>query len=262
VKDCKNKKDQPCGIGGCIRYHHKLLHPDESTKFINYEDRDSQCSELPDLRDIDGGNLFHLASSGTISLQTVVVNLTTGGGGMKKVVVLLDSGSQSTCIDEELAKDLNFKVLMSDVRRTVGYADRDVKLISKLIQFELTSLDGLIVQTMTGWTIKNLAAGTGIVDWSNEKKNFKHLANLPFHTLPDRPRIAAIIGTGYAGLFNASDVRVDKSNMSAPIGLLTPLGWTAVGASAKKNNFNFISDDTLCYFDPVILFNKSSVASD
>jgi hypothetical protein len=40
-----------------------------------------------------------------------VVNLTLGGGGMKRVVILLDSGSRSTCIDENLAKDL-FQILL------------------------------------------------------------------------------------------------------------------------------------------------------
>ena len=267
VKDCTFKKDKTCGVGGCIRYHHQLLHPDASTNFIDYEDRDSTCSELPDLRDIDDGNLFHVASPGTISLQTVVVNLTAGSGGMKQVVVLLDSGSQSTCIDEDFAERLKLPISMSDVKRTVGYADREVKIISNLVQFEITSLDGLVTQTMTGWTIKNLASGTGIVDWSKEKRNFKHLANLPFHALPKEPRIIAIIGTGYAGLFKASAIKEDKTDILAPMGLLTPFGWTAVGASAKKSNYNFISDngeevDTLCYFDPILMNSKSSLNSD
>jgi hypothetical protein len=49
IRDCKTDKNLPCGVEGCARYHHPLIHPEESVKGVNFEDRDSNCSELTDV---------------------------------------------------------------------------------------------------------------------------------------------------------------------------------------------------------------------
>jgi hypothetical protein len=270
VKDCKVAKDKLCGIEGCVRFHHALLHPDSSVNNIGYEDRDSTCSELPDF-DFESESLLHVASPGSISLQTIVVNLTVGGAS-KPVIALLDSGSQATCIDEDLATRLKLTVLIGSTKRRVDYADRVAEMNSQLIQFEISSLDGLTTQTLTGWTMKDLASRTGIVDWSKEKLKFQHLKSVPFPTLPKPERISILIGTGYPNLYIASKAVSDSTNASAPVALLTPLGWSAVGASSKGNSssdlISLLSQvdrtdgqeliDTMCLFSPVLLHSKSA----
>ena len=199
------------------------------------------CSDLTEL-DSESESMFHVAAPGSISLQTIVVNLSVGGAS-KQVVALLDSGSQATCIDEDLATRLNLKTLIGPTKRKVGYADRIAEMTSKLIQFEISSLDGLTSQTMTGWTLKDLASKTGIVDWSQEKSKFEHLRSLPFPKLPSNAKISIIIGTSYPSLYCATKVVSDPKNKHSPVALLTPLGWSCVGTSLKKQ------DDMINYMD-------------
>ncbi len=125
VSACRFYPKQLCGVKGCQRFHHRLLHPStKSTVF--YEDRDSDCSTLPDLDqinfdDLESGSdnsdevpeqsetfhtdVFGVARDGAISLQTLVCDIRTKSG-TKQVVVLLDSGSNSTLIDQALASKL------------------------------------------------------------------------------------------------------------------------------------------------------------
>ena len=131
VSSCKFFPKQLCGVKGCQRFHHKLLHPStKSTVF--FEDRDSNCSTLPDLDqinfdDLESGSedsdealeqseafhtdVFGVARDGAISLQTLVCNIKTESG-TRQVVVLLDSGSNSSLIDQALASKIKAKVLM------------------------------------------------------------------------------------------------------------------------------------------------------
>jgi len=48
IKDCLDKDDKLCGVGGCVRFHHPLLHPEESVNFENVEKTDS-CYREPKL---------------------------------------------------------------------------------------------------------------------------------------------------------------------------------------------------------------------
>ena len=110
VSSCKFYQKQLCGVKGCQRFHHKLLHPStKSTVF--FENRDSDCSTLPDIDqinfdDLESGSedsdeapeqseafhtdVFGVARDGAISLQTLVCDIRTESG-TKQVVVLLDS---------------------------------------------------------------------------------------------------------------------------------------------------------------------------
>ncbi len=109
VSNCKFFPKQLCGVKGCQRFHHKLLHPStKSTVF--FEGRDSNCSTLPDIDqinfdDLESGSedsddapeqseafhadVFGVAREGAISLQTLVCDIRTECG--TKQVVILDT---------------------------------------------------------------------------------------------------------------------------------------------------------------------------
>jgi hypothetical protein len=130
VSSCKFYPKQLCGVKGCQRFHHSLLHPStKSTVF--YEDRDSYCSTLPDLDQInfddlesgsessgegpDQSEIFHtdvfgVARDGAISLQSLICEIKTGSGN-RQVVVQLDYGSNSSLIDQAFASKLKAKVV-------------------------------------------------------------------------------------------------------------------------------------------------------
>jgi hypothetical protein len=90
VTSCKFNPSLLCRVRGCKRFHHKLLHPSTKSTVI-YDNRDSVCSTLPDLDQInfedlksgseDSGkgaeqsetfhtDVFGVARDGAISLQT------------------------------------------------------------------------------------------------------------------------------------------------------------------------------------------------
>jgi hypothetical protein len=158
VTSCQFNPGTLCGVRGCKRFHHRLLHPGtKSTLF--FEDRDSDCSTLPDLdqitfEDLESGSedsgkgaeqseafhtdVFGVARDRAISLQTLVCDIKTESG-TKQVVVLLDSGSNSSLIDQDLASKLKAEVLDGPIVRKVNYVDRQVEVKSDLVSFQLVN---------------------------------------------------------------------------------------------------------------------------
>jgi hypothetical protein len=160
VSSCKFLPKLLCRVKGCTIFHHKRLHPStKSTVF--YEDRDRDCSTPLDLDQINFDNLksgsedsgkgaeqsetFHadvlgVARDGGISLQILVCDIKTESG-TKQVVVLLDSGSNSSLIDQDLASKLKTKAMDGPIVRKVNYVDRQVEVRSELVSFRLVNLN-------------------------------------------------------------------------------------------------------------------------
>jgi len=175
---------------------------------------------------------YHVASPGSISLQTVICHISNKGASFP-IIALLDSGSNSTMINESLAKNLRLPVKMGPVTRKVNYADRQAEVRSKLVEFQIASLDGLNSQTCFGWTVPDLAKNAGIVDWSEQKKDFAHLRRVAFPKLPKEARISVLIGTDHNNLFKPIKIVENPESNKDPWAVLTPLGWTCIGASAQ-----------------------------
>ncbi len=134
ISKCTYNQGQPCGIKNCVRYHHPLLHVNPKIA-VFHEDRDSDCSDLPDLNEINFEEMdsnsdsdevetfhvdvSHVARAGAVSLQTLVGDVKAGGKS-QRIIVLLDSGSNSTLIDQALASKLKAKVVQGPVTRKVN----------------------------------------------------------------------------------------------------------------------------------------------
>ncbi len=108
---------------------------------------------------------------------------------------MLDSGSNSTLIDQALASKLKAKVVQGPVTRKVNYVDRQVEVESSLVSFVLTDVDGRHSQVLEAWTVKDLAKRSGVVDWSEQKRKFEHIRDVPFVQLPKPAKIDVLIGT-------------------------------------------------------------------
>jgi hypothetical protein len=94
ISKCTYNQGKPCGITNFVRYHHPLLHINPKVA-VFYEDRDSYCSELPDLSEINfeemdsnsdsdkvetfNVDVSHVARAGAVSLQTIVCDVKAGG---------------------------------------------------------------------------------------------------------------------------------------------------------------------------------------
>ena len=77
---------------------------------------------------------------GAISLQTLVCDIKTNSG-TKQVIVLLDSGSNSSLIEQALASKLKAKVIEGPIVRKVNYVDGRVEVRSDQVYFELVNLN-------------------------------------------------------------------------------------------------------------------------
>jgi len=252
VASCRFKPDTLCGVRGCKRFHHKLLHPStKSTVF--YEDRDSDCSDLPDLDqinfdDLESGSedsgegaeqseafhadVFGVARDGAISLQTLVCDIKTESG-TRQVVVLLDSGSNSSLIDQDLASKLKAEVRDGPIVRKVNYVDRQVEVRSDLVSFELINPDTNYSRTVLAWTVKDLAKRSNVVDWSRTRKKFEHLRDVNFTPLPNPARISVLIGADCHDLMRGLET-ISGNKPDHPWAVKTPLGWTCLGPSEPK----------------------------
>lgn len=222
VRDCKNNEGRKCNLEKCERYHHRLLHPDRPSHVL-FEDTYTNCAELN-----------KIASPGAVSLQTVVCKI-VGQNIVKEIVILLDTGANTTLIDKKLAADLKLNQIGEPYYKWFHTAHSAARIRVSKVEFQLQSLDGTVTQTLIGDTIENLTNDTGIVDWSVEKKNFKHLAKVDFPKLPDPQRVYVIIGTDHVGLFAPIRTVHDPNQPDAPMAALTPLGWTCMGRSSRES---------------------------
>ena len=81
-----------------------------------------------------------MARDGAISPQTLVCDIKTNSG-TKQVIVLLDSGSNSSLIQQALASKLKAKVIEGPIVRKVNYVDGRVEVRSDQVYFELVNLN-------------------------------------------------------------------------------------------------------------------------
>jgi len=239
---CNYEKGKLCGIDGCQRYEHPLLHADKSVGNVAIGDWCDEFHGHLTWTDEEASFSYtismHLARSGAISLQTVVCKIGARNGRPGySTVAMLDSGSNTTCIDEELAKKLKLQVRCGPVDRTIHLLDCKTKIKSYLVEVQLTSSDGLVSLTITAWTVKDLTKNTGVVDWSVEKKNFPHLKDIPFPPLPKAAVIQLLIGTDNVSLFTP-DTPVKSEDGKGPIAYKIPLGWTCLGPSTNPDSEN------------------------
>jgi len=112
---------------------------------------------------------FGVARDGAISLQTLVCDIKTKSG-TKQVVVLLDSGSNSSLIDQALASKLKAKVIEGPIVRKVNYVDGRVEVRSDQVYFKLVNLNNKLSWTVLAWTVENLATRSNFVYWSKAKR--------------------------------------------------------------------------------------------
>jgi hypothetical protein len=138
------------------------------------ESGSEDSDEVPEQSETFHTDVFGVARDGAISLQTLVCDIRTQTG-TKQVVVLLDSGSNSTLIDQALASKLKAEVVDGPIVRKVNYVDRQVEVKSDLVSFELVNPSNKYSRTVLAWTVENLAKRSNIVDWSVARKKFEPL---------------------------------------------------------------------------------------
>ena len=244
LKDCTTKKGQLCGVKNCKFYHHPLIHAEKIRFNVEYTIQDMESLTGEEFDSIsylfcETESINHIAQKGSISLQTVVCNVTSGNNYVK-TVALLDTGSTMTAIDEDFAFNNNLKIIGKRDGQEVYVIDRLVKMKGFQYQVELTvsSVDKDTSTQIEAWTIKNLVQNCGIVDWSERKNDFPHLRQINFPQLPENPKITILFGCNVTRMFKSTKTIADEDNQGGPIAMRTFLGWTCVGNSANQTQLN------------------------
>ncbi len=172
---------------------------------------------------------IYRTDSGLGNMQTLVVQA-QGKFLQPKVVAMLDSGSDTTCIDDAFAKQLGCEQLTQPKTVTVKYLDREITLTSTLVRFIIESPSGEECMVIEAWTVPNLSDDTNAIDWSVEKLKFDHLKDLKIEPLPDDNSIKLLIGNRLSDCFIPEDIR-KGSEPNQPFGYKTMFGWTILGSN-------------------------------
>ena len=266
TRNCKTDEGKKCGIDGCELYHHKVLHRDP--KVVNYigHQIESECKPAPptdlELAEVSQEQAFKIAQPGAISIQTLVCYMLSAKQLQKrasnvKTIVLIDTGSNVTCIDEDFAEEHNLRKLAERDGCSLHLLNDVVTLPGKQYQVELqlSSMDQTCTKNVTAWTIKDLAKSTSVVDWSEKKKHFPHLADVNFPKLPNDATIKIIMGVDNSALYAPILIVANNESDTDPVAMQMTLGWTCLGRSSPanyKNEFTGLEKDPKKIFKNVL----------
>ena len=234
------RRSKSCNIGGCKENHHYLLHQDKSslpmTKTKEEESKEKENKE-EDRKDTGRGcdtegdrqSKSYGATQGqetqVIALRTVPVILKNGD---RKIHVncLLDEGSDTTCVNEDVVEALGLQGSKTKIEVKVAN-DETVSFMSSNFLIGLESVDGRVDTKITAQTSKKICGGMKPVNWIKLKHNWEHLSKIHFPKLAPGRSIDILLGADHHELMYSMKEIPGKSDQ--PSARLCPLGWTAVG---------------------------------
>ena len=217
-------RSKTCGIDGCKRNHHTLLHDTPLAK--QSEDKTGE--------DPGEGATKHTHSSvnkgkktETYSLRTVPVWLKANKRKVK-VNAILDDASNETFLNEEVAGVLGLCEPFQTVK--VHVLNNEVETFQSMpVKLTIESVDGQFAKEISVKTCPKKVTGNYVVeDWSQSKDNWEHLRNCEFAKPAKDGMIDLLIGVDNVDLhYCRADIRGEKGG---PVARLGPLGWTCIGA--------------------------------
>ncbi|XP_065186610.1 uncharacterized protein LOC135817366 [Sycon ciliatum] len=254
-----------CGISGCSKSHHRLLHNAEKTSSASGTDTASEDSKptvrqtlatsvegkqqrsrttsnsrqsepamsLVTCQTTDDSKALSTASKASkliaVSMRTVPVKLRSGG---KEVLVnaLLDDASTDSYVSSHVACELGLTGERQHLPVKV-LSGRTEVFSTTHVTVQLCSVDGETSATLDAFTTDSILGSDNAVDWVHKRRDWAHLRNIPFPALPNRRQVDVLLGLDAVQLQAA--IREVHGQPGEPIARLTPLGWTCVGRIGK-----------------------------
>jgi len=246
IRDCKFRPEAVCGLEGCKRKHHRLVHNHSETGLCTIEVfmRQLEEEELTKVQVQDSLVALALTSDDqpivlpleeeNISIKTVTLEIRCGGV-RRRVLAALDSCSNNTNIDADLAEELGLPILRSKIPREMHFLERRAQITSDFVKFVVAPLGSDATFELAGFTVKNLMSATPVIDWNEAAKAYPHLreASIPIPKSLDKVQI--LIGTEYAELMTPYKVLRGPKGSGGPIAELTDLGWAFSGRTNRKH---------------------------
>ena len=205
-----------CRITNCGRTHHTLLHtarkaPTEGSQPSSVEQATvhtvSACDDKP-------------------VVQILPLRVINNRGVEARVYGLLDSGSNTSFIERDLAGRLGLSGQHMDVSLTTLHGASTVSGERVSFRVGAPGASAPVFDVDHAVILPNLSVGRAKPMSSDRLQQWMHLKHLDIQQLADR-QVRVIIGTNVPHAF----VTVDcvYGGCDEPIGIKTPLGWTVVG---------------------------------
>jgi hypothetical protein len=145
-----------------------------------------------------------------ISIRTATILLTGPNGKPHRCLAALDTCSNSTNVDADLAKKLGFKVNAVGVQREINFMERLVNVVSDHVSFMMGPIDGRTSYPIQGFTVKDLISGTPVINWNEAAKTYTHLQNAEIPKVDKNDKVQVLLGADYMHLMAASHSHIGR----------------------------------------------------
>ncbi|XP_055910446.1 uncharacterized protein LOC129944807 [Eupeodes corollae] len=226
-KNCSQKK--LCGIEGCSKNHHPLLHPSTTKPTLN-----SSAHPFVPPSQIHSS---HLEPKAPVMFKVVPVRLFGNNNKSLDTFAFLDDGSSITMVEKDVFDllDLRGEPEQLTLQWTKGVSRTEDSLRTNLHVSGINKRKRHLLRDI--YSVKNLELPHQSVDVAALKQKFLHLRDLPLPNLNDaRPKI--LLGLDQAKLLVGSRQRSGKDD--EPHAMKTLLGWTVFGTTKMESSVSCI----------------------
>ena len=234
-----------CRESNCAQRHHTLLHaPSRNPAFTGREDGTSPN---------DGSTIVKVGVNATngskdskeVCFQVVPIVVYGVNGRAIPTFALLDSASQVSLIQDDLAKELGLKGVQKTL--TMRTLNSETVRESRVVSFSVKAaneLDAERIHVKDAWTV---ATGTfgGISQCAHP--HLEHTKGLNIQDVAPG-QVQVLIGISTPRAHIQTEIRISKEHQ--PIAVHTALGWTLMGGTVQeqveaKINFTVAQDRLL-----------------
>ena len=227
VKDCTYKA---CGVKGCNKRHHRLLHRETNGR------RKDSGVEYPQQK----------AEANCILLTeeqwnpTVIPLIIQVGNKQDSTLALCDSGASLSFIDKTLADKLNVHGEEMFLSVAGIHGTNDVKWERFTVGIRGKAMSD--THHMTVYTHPNIDAGTKIYNYQELSLAYSHLSVLSEETLKLKD-VKMILGQNCYHIYRP--VEYKSCTNGEPWAVKTKLGWTLCGPLPRQKAVQMTEDDLL-----------------
>lgn len=197
---------------------------------ITYEDY------LQVIQDLDREEAHHSATNflndkDYVSIRTATILLTGPDGKSHRCLAALDTCSNSTNIDADLAKKLGLRVNAVGINREINFLERLVNVTSDRVSFMMGPIDGKSSYPVQAFTVRDLINGTPVIDWNEAAKTFPHLQKAAIPRTDKNDKVQVLLGADYMHLMAATHSIIGRD--FEPTAEHCRLGWAFAGRVKK-----------------------------
>ena len=150
-----------CGKDGCDKKHHSMLHGKIhknlfAEDYINFQESDESFFISDVFSSYDD---FSTINEEQHAINSMTCYLLTPDGKIP-VDVIIDSGSNTSNVDESLIKELKLKPSTPEFLRTVKYVSKSVSYMTAGYDLQLQSVDGSQTQLVRAYKVQNFSLRT------------------------------------------------------------------------------------------------------